>query len=218
MTVFTLRNFDTDPRHDLDLGAGDRNSLIDSAKADALIAEARGQGFTEGHAQGLIKGRTEAETEQADAVRTALATIGQQLEQILNAENERRETMARDIADLLTEIAERVVPEMLEQISVDLVEYRLDQGLRMASRDPGLRIRLSPQAHEVVADRIAEMADALAPGWRPQVISDPAMHAGDLRLNWDSGYLDYSLDRVCNDLLDVLRTTAGELRDKTGTT
>lgn len=54
-----------------------------------------------------------------------------------------------------------------------------------------------------------------ASGQKLEIIADPELADGDSRLEWENGYSEYSLDKICDEILEVVKKVTPEiLKDK----
>lgn len=180
---------------------------------DRLLAEARATALAEGRAVGATQAKAEAEASQQARAAETLEAIRAQLSDLVAQDDVRRRDMERDLVDLLLDVGERAVPDLLDAYSADLALARIRAGYRMASGSPRLTIRVSPGTEAAIGAEIAVLDQGGSAGRLSEVIADPSMRDGDARLEWENGFLDYSLDRVCNELLDALRVAAGKMKN-----
>lgn len=180
---------------------------------DRMLADARAAALAEGRAAGAAAAQAEAEAAQQARIAESLVAIRSQLSDLLGQDAARRREMERDLIDLLRDVGERVVPELLQAYSPDLALARIRAGFRMASGSPRLAIRVSPATEAAIGAEIADLTGVSAAGHRSEIVADPALRDGEARLEWENGFLDYSLDRVCAELLDALRIAAGKMKE-----
>lgn len=192
--------------------APDKPRVFSQEEVNRMLSEARAQALAEGRASGAAQARAEAEASQQARIGDTLVAIRAQLADLLDQDATRRRDMERDLVGLALDVGERVVPELLESYSTDLALARIRAGIQMANGSPRLTIRVSPGTEQATGAEIAVLAQGGMASRPPRIIADPAMHDGDARLEWEDGFLDYSLDHVCGELLDALREAAGKMK------
>lgn len=180
-------------------------------EVERLVTEARETAFAHGRDQGAAEARAEAEAGLSTQIVAALGAVQAGVGDLLTQDEMRRRELEGDVLGLLLDAGERIVPELLAAYSADLALARIRDGLRMASGSARLTIRLSPAVADAVGGQIAALAQGA--DVRPEVVADAALEDGAARLDWDSGAMSYSLDRVCADLLDALREAVAKLKD-----
>ncbi|GAA6199859.1 FliH/SctL family protein [Aquicoccus sp. SU-CL01552] len=185
-------------------------------EVDRLIAEAREAALLQGREEGAAMARAEAEESQAARGAAVLETIAARLSDLLEQEATHRRSLERDVVDMLVDIGERIAPEFLSAYSADLAQARIRAGLRMAGGSAKLTIRVSPEMAQVLEPQLAAMAQSAGIDPAPRLVAEPALGEGEVRLDWDNGGLDYSLERSCTAVLTALREAAGKLNDDQG--
>lgn len=183
---------------------------------EKLLADNRELALAEGRAEGAAAARAEAEAGEAARIAAALEALQGQVADLLAQEAKHRRALERDVVDMLVEIGERLAPELLGAYSADLARARIRDGLRMAGGSPHLTIRVWPGLEKALAAELAGPLAAEAGEIPPRLIADPALGEGAVRLDWDNGSLDYSLERASDAVLAALREAAAKLNDDQG--
>ncbi len=179
-----------------------------------LLIDTRENALAEGREEGALSARAEAEASQTARIAATLESVRDQLAQVLAQDAARRRALERDVVDMLVDIGEQIAPEFLAAYSTDLTRARIRDGLRLAGGSPYLNIRVSPGLEQAIAADLAGLAQEGEA--QPRLRADPALHDGEARLDWESGGLDYSLDRACAAVLSALREAAAKLNDDQG--
>ena len=185
-------------------------------EVDHLVAEAREAGLRQGREEGAAVARAEVEASQTERSTAALEAIAARLTGLVEQDAAHRRALERDVVDMLLEIGERIAPEFLSAYSADLAQARIRAGLRMAGGRAKLTIRVSPEVARQLEPQLAAMAQSAGVEPVPRLVAEPALGAGEARLDWDNGGLDYSLERSCEAVLTALREAAGKLNDDQG--
>jgi len=185
-------------------------------EVDRLVAEAREAALQQGREEGAAVARAEVQESQAARGAAALESIAARMSDLLAQDATHRRALERDVVDMLVDIAERIAPEFLSAYSADLAQARIRAGLRMAGGSPKLTIRVSPEVAQVLEPQLVAMAQSAGVEPAPQLVAEPTLDAGEVRLDWDNGRLDYSLERSCEAVLTALREAAGKLNDDQG--
>ena len=183
---------------------------------ERLLADCREAALAQGREEGVAAARAEAEAGQGARTAAALEAMQGQFSALLAQDRAHRRALERDVVDMLVEIGERIAPELLAAYSADLARARIRDGLRMAGGSPHLTIRVWPGQEQALAPQLAALMAAGGSEAPPQLVADPALGAGDLRLDWENGGLDYSLERACDAVLAALREAAAKLNDDQG--
>lgn len=202
-------NFDDENRRAIHKDA--LSNAEDLAELKAQLEEARQQGFDAGTAHG--RQQAQAEFEQMDAERHAQIreSISAQLAELATQDDMHRHDTERDIVELFSAVAERLVPELLDHYGISLAVDRIRQSVEQARTDPVLTIKTSP---EIIA-----VLESETPGWlsdaarhtQIDLLADPEMNQGAARVQWKGGRLEYDLHEACCAMLKALHDAAGYL-------
>lgn len=205
MTVIFERDFD------LELAREDRQARR-AARArhtpeelfeavEAARAEAFDEGKNAGHAEGL------ADAARADGARraAALEVLGQQIPAMVAANNSHRAALETQVLDFALTVCEQVFPELLRRRAHDRALAQVRRALNVGLGSVSLQISLSSGALQLLQDDLdAEIARNGLQG-RVVLRADPALNDGDARVDWDSGFLEYSFSSICDRILCTLR-------------
>jgi len=176
-----------------------------------ILGDARQQGFEQGRADGLTEGRREAQADLQAQATAATQELRDQLAVFVSQDVERRAELERDLIDMVLEIAERAVPDLLKSHSVEQVQARLADAIGKGARRAELEIQVSPETESILAEVISQITppDRAIP---PKVTADPNLKNGEARMTWENGFMQYSLDRVCEEVLLALRHASEQMK------
>lgn len=204
MTLF-VRDFD----HERDQEAQEARRLLRARHTDeelaAAVAQARAEGRAEGQALGESAGWAAAQDSFAARQAQALDELSPRLETILQDAAAHRQALEAQSLDFALSVCEQVFPEILRGYSHTRAADRVRRSLRMALGSSTLRIHLSPEALTVLAPRIRAAAANRPDSARMELIADPQLADGDVRAEWDNGFMEYSFAAICDQLLTALR-------------
>lgn len=163
---------------------------------EALHQQARAEGFTSGHAEGLAAGQQQVREQLArlaalcDAVARPLQSLDEQVE--------------KELARLATVIARRVIVRELK-LSPELIVQAVRQA---ATALPAAAHELRVHVHP---DDLALLHDLGAVESHWQLLADPALARGDCRLESERSRLDARVDARLAAVVDaVLGDDAGD--------
>lgn len=222
MMALTLRDFDAEndrygaPEATADV-AQDPEVPLYSFTEDELgkmLAEARQQGFDQGHQEGLTEGRREAQADLQAQAMAATQELRDQLAVFVSQDSQRRAELERDLIDMVLDICERAVPDLLKAYSTDQVQARLAEAIGKGARHAELEIQISPETETILAEIIPQITP---PDQKiiPKVVADASLKNGEARMTWENGFMQYSLDRVCEELLLALRHASEQMKLQT---
>ena len=205
MRFFFERDFD----RELEIERGDAPLTDPSVEADALAAQidaAWKAAFAEGAEVGAAAAREEMRRERDARHTDAMARVGEELDRLTRALDTHRANLESDLVDFAVAICERLLPEAVDLLSERRLRAEMIAGLRLVQGEGQCRIRVSPEFRDVVAEDMERMGGAAAN--RVEVLPDPALAAGDARVEWDNGFMEYSFADTCSRLIGALNDIA----------
>lgn len=183
--------------------SGDDRTLTMAEHRDLLdqaVAEANEKGLQEGYAKGDADAR---ETILAKCS-TSIAAVAPQMEAILERSSEHRAHLERQLIAFAYAVAEKVAPDVLRLRAKASVLESIRETLALTLAQPKLVVSVSPAVREAMGSDLEAVAEQLGHKGSLQVSEDPEMTDGEARVSWDDGFMDYSFDRVCEQILDTL--------------
>jgi flagellar assembly protein FliH len=156
---------------------------ITLAEADRLREEAEAQayrkGFAEGHAQ--------AQTEQNQHIATALAIIGDKLQQLgkaLNGIEARLETEAVEVA---VAVAGKLASELIAREPFAEISALATECFQHLVHTPHIVVHIGSDIFEPSKAQLEEIASKRGFQGRLLVMPDPNIKLGDCRIEWAEG-------------------------------
>lgn len=176
-----------------------------------MLADTRQQGFDQGHEEGLAEGRREAQADLQAQATAATQELRDQLAVFVSQDADRRAELERDLIDMVLEICERTIPDLLKSYSTEQVQARLADAIGKGARQAELDIRISPETETVLAEIITQITPPDRKS-SPKITADPSLKNGEAQMSWDNGFMTYSLDRVCEEILLSLRHASEQMK------
>ncbi|APX89199.1 hypothetical protein BV394_05280 [Brevirhabdus pacifica] len=204
MTLFA-RNFD----HEREAEEAEARRLERARHTEeelqAAVALARAEGREEGRMQGMAEGQAAALQSLAARQTEALEALGPAISDLLSQAGAHRQALEAQSLDFALSLCERLIPELLRGHSRDRTAERVRRSLRLALGSSALRIHLAPTTLEALGPGIQAAAAARPDAPALHLLADPELDDGDMRAAWDNGQMEYSYERTCGQILDVLR-------------
>ncbi|MGY6695951.1 MAG: FliH/SctL family protein [Roseinatronobacter sp.] len=204
MTVIFDRDFDLElAREDQSARRLMRARHTDEDLSDA-VAAARDAAFQEGRALGHAEGVAEAATAQNARRAEALQALGPTITELVQANECHRAALEAQVLDFAITVCEQVFPELLRHRAHDRVLAQVRRALEVGLGSVSLRIFLSPEAVHLLREDLNSVILQSGLEGRVELRADPALCNGDARVDWDSGFLEYSFSSICDRILCAL--------------
>ena len=156
------------------------------------LAQAREQGFAEGHAAGLLAARGEL----AGRVAQALQGLAAALPNLAASHEAAIAAVRRDAAGLALAIAGKLAPALIARRPLAEVEALIAECLNERAEEPRFAVRVAAELADPLAERLEELKRAA--GYRGEVVvlGEDGMPPGDCRIEWADGGLARDLAQL----------------------
>lgn len=189
--------------------------LIQSAtkQAEELRKKAQDEGHSEGYRNGLKQAETEiAERSQQLAdqmveqrLSTVLPAVSQLLDEIVTARSECQAEWERELVELSTGIAGKLIRQTFEATPEAMLSVVQD-AVQLAVGKTSLELRLNPNDLEALGDRVRVAVQETARGIEIKLQSDDKVSAGGCVVVTEHGEIDAQLEtmltRISEELLE----------------
>ncbi|MHA7875600.1 FliH/SctL family protein [Roseivivax sp.] len=201
--------FDRDFDRELDMERGDApppERIYTTAEVQEELAAARAQAFAEGEEAGWKKAQDEVLSTADHNRLSALMTIAERMDRLLAGDAEHRAKLEQEILGFIQAVFEKVTPHALAAFGEARLREEIMATLKLALGSAVLRVRLSAEEIERLDPEIRRQADKLGLTARLDIAADAELAAGDGRVDWDDGFMEYSYAAVCERVLHLIRT------------
>lgn len=204
MSYIFDRDFDGELDHERQEAERRARACYTPEDLEAALADARAAAFAEGHAAGRAEGIAESRA-SSEALRSeALGALVPQLERLIGEADRHRAALEAQVLDFTLSVCEQVFPEVLSR-SRDRALDRVRKTIGLALGSACLRIMLSERALPLLRPQIEQAARDIGLKTRVELAAEPALSEGDVRVEWDNGFMEYSFAGVCDRILSALR-------------
>ena len=182
------------------LGAEDRpaptararqKQTLTTEELDRMQADARSQG----------ENNSQARTNQA--LERAIAALTIAVRAALDTSHAEIETLRDEAAHVALAMARKIAPAALAALPAGDVEIALRQAMHQAIGEPRITLRAAPDVTDILQPRLEDIAHEEGYEGRVLIAADPAMKAGDCRIEWRGGGAERS-EQAIEDALTAL--------------
>lgn len=177
------------------------------------VDAARQEGFKAGHDQGV---REAAEATERKAA-AALEALVQRFAKVFARQEEINEAAVRNGVRVADAFVRKLFPDMSRRGALDEVLAVADEVFAIIRNEPKVVIRVSGDLQDRIQERIGAVVAGKGYEGRVDVVGDPAMAAGDCRIDWSGG----GAERRCADILagldEIIERNLGPEPPATGT-
>jgi flagellar assembly protein FliH len=166
------------------LGAEDRpapaararqKQTLTTEELDRMQAEARSEGENNAQARG------------AEALERSIAALTISVRAALDQSHAEIEILRDEAARLALAMAGKLATAALTALPAGDIEIALRQAMHQAIGEPRVTLRAAPAVAEILEPRLADIAHEEGYEGRVAIAADPAMKAGDCRIEWRGG-------------------------------
>lgn len=179
-------------------------AAVSKAEADAYT-----KGWEDGHNSGTINTNATLLARQTEA----LDALSPQIGELIGAGDRHRGALEGQAVGFVLAVFEQVFPEFRSQRALDRVAEQVRHAVGLALGSASLRIFLSEAAAPGLAPMLESAARAQGFEARIEIGADAGLADGDVRVEWDNGFMEYSFDALCAQILDALRRSKAALAE-----
>ena len=182
------------------LGAEDRRApaaharqkqTLSNEELDRMQATARSEG--ENNSQALTN----------QALERSIAALTIAVRAALDTSHAEIENLRDEAAKVALAMALKIAPAALAALPAGDVEIALRQAMHQAIGEPRITLRAAPAVTDVLQPRLDDIAHEEGYEGRISIAADPAMKAGDCRIEWRGGGAERS-DQTIEDAIKAL--------------
>lgn len=172
------------------------------------VAEARSEGFQEGHAEATRDLSSAVEQRLADT----LDAINGQIQGLFSSYEQDREEHNRDAVAVATIIVRKLFPAMNMDKAIDEIGHMVTEALQRTSGEASLIIRVHPDLKDTVETKANELAVMRGQEGAITVMADDAVAAGDAAVEWEGGGMIRDSQLMWQEIDKVIERNLGEER------
>lgn len=187
--------------------------LIQNATKQA--EEIRRKAQADGHSEGYRNGLKQAETEIAQRsqqladelveqrLSTVLPAVSQLLDEIVTARSQCQAEWERELVDLSTGIAEKLIRRTFEA-TPDAMTGLVQDAVQLAVGKTSLELRLNPRDLEALGDRVRVAVRESARGIEVKLLGDDKVSPGGCIVMTEHGEIDAQIETLLTRISDEL--------------
>jgi flagellar assembly protein FliH len=134
-----------------------------------------------------LEGENNAQARGAEALERSIAALTISVRAAMDQSHAEIEILRDDAARLALTMARKIAPAALAALPAGDIEIALRQAMHQAIGEPRVTLRAAPAVTEVLEPRLADIALEEGYEGRVMIAADPAMKAGDCRIEWRGG-------------------------------
>jgi flagellar assembly protein FliH len=150
-----------------------------------------------------LEGENNAQARTTEALERSIAALTISVRAALDQSHAEIENLRDEAARLALAMAKRIAPAALAALPAGDVEIALRQAMHQAIAEPRITLRAAAAVTEVLESRLAGIAQEEGYEGRVLIAADPAMKAGDCRIEWRGGGAERS-EQTIEDALTAL--------------
>lgn len=204
------RDFDEEAEFEQRRRIHAKRAIYTPEDLEAAVQKARKEAYEDGR----MSGRTEANIEAAESVASrsadALVVLAPQLKQIIAQADQHKAALEYQLLDYVLTVFRQVAPELARDTALVRTEAEIKKAIRMAVGTSFLRIHVPADLAGDLTEGIEQQVQASGYSGRVQIQTDPRMKAGDTRVVWDNGLMDFSLTELSDKVLIALKQAAAD--------
>lgn len=154
-------------------------------------------------AKARAEGENNATVRTTEALERQIAALTISVRAALDQSHAEIENLRDEAARVALAMAKKIAPAALAALPAGDVEIALRQAMHQAIGEPRITLRTAPAVAQVLEPRLADIAHEEGYDGRVLIATDPAMKAGDCRIEWRGGGAERS-EQAIEDALTAL--------------
>ncbi len=186
-------------------GAANAGDAAPASDIERALADARAEGFAEGHRSGVAEAHAAIEHHAAcalDALNANFAALGDDLRQ-------REAEIAQQSAALAVIICRKFLPSRYRETAPDEITDLVATFLPRIAGMPKVTVRVAASLVAPLAERLSEVSRAAAFAGAVETASDTAVAEGDCRIEWSRGGVARDWASLWHEVDALLEETVG---------
>ncbi|GGE50831.1 hypothetical protein GCM10011360_42330 [Primorskyibacter flagellatus] len=208
-TIFE-RDFDEEAEFEARRRIHQKRSIYTPEDMDEAVRKASKEAYEDGRLAGRAEASVEAAESTSSRTADALVVLAPRLQQILTQADQHKAALEYQVLDYVLTIFRQLAPELLDQTALLRTEHEIKKAIRMAIGASLLRIHVPADLAGELTDGINDQVQRAGFQGRVQIQTDNRMRAGDTRVEWDNGLMEFSLTELCDKILTALKQAAGD--------
>lgn len=167
---------------DEDFATGDKPTMtVVEAERRRVDAEAQA------HRKGFAAGQAQAQAEAAQRAATALSLIADGLARLDRALGDIEARLETEAVQVAVAVASKLAPQLVAREPLAEISALATECFQRLVTTPHIVVRIGADIYETAKEKLEEIARARGYEGRLVVSPDPAMTAGDCRIEWADG-------------------------------
>lgn len=217
MTDIFARNFDFEIEEEAaqieEDAASSSQSTVTLVQAEMMAEQAKKSGYDEGIIAGAARALSEERASRSARCDEALVMLASNFADIAARDARLRAEVELEMAELVTGIGERLLPDLFEGHIADALVARINSALKFASGEGHVSIKVPPELAEELTPRLEGLIQSLDHDTvQFRVVADTQIDDGTIRMNWRNGFLEYDPALASAEALNTLKEAIVELR------
>ncbi|MBO9428622.1 hypothetical protein [Sulfitobacter sp. R18_1] len=204
MNCVITRNFDLEDQEAARRKATGEDKVFSLEDHNRALADAVSKAKEEAYQEGYNAGEEAAKASILEGCSKTLEMIAPQMKEFLDATTTHQRTLETEVADFALSIGQKVFPDLVEQVSWERAREEIKRVLEKCIGRPKLKIFVSAEVHETMADDLEELAATVDHGQTVEIVVDKEFSNGDAKVVWDDGFMSYSFEDVCNEIMKTV--------------
>ncbi|WP_375690001.1 hypothetical protein [Pseudooceanicola sp. LIPI14-2-Ac024] len=209
------RDFDGEIETRVRLAESRVGAIYTRDEYDAAIKNAAAQAYEDGRLAGRTEAAMAAEESEARRQLTALEAIAPAMRNLLEDADHHHAVLEAQMLDFVLSVFRQVAPQVVEGLAREQARREVEGAIRMALSSAILKVHFAPAEKQDGEEHVQRTARLQGYAGRVEVLPDPELAAGDVRVAWDHGVMRYSFDDICRKVLDALAAAQAAAQART---
>ncbi len=169
------------------------------------VNAAREEGFAAGKKEGIAEAANATEHQ----IMELLKKMEGQFTELFRMQSESNSATAHDATTVAVVVARKILPDLNQRNALGEVERFAEMALEKAIQEPHVVMRVNPQMHGSLAERIDALIAGKEYGGQIKLIADDDIPVGDCRMEWRNGGAERNIAAKMREIDEIIERNLG---------
>jgi len=199
------RDFDEEEEFEARKRIHEKRAIYTPEDLEEAVQKASAAAYEDGRMAGRAEASVEHQDSTASKTADTLVMLAPKLQEILTKSDQHRAALEAQVLDYVLTVARQLLPEILDKTAIIRTEAEVKKAIKMALGASSLRIYIPSELAGEMSTSIEQQVQAAGFDGRVHIQADHRLRAGDARVDWDHGAMDFSLTELCDRTLQALK-------------
>jgi flagellar assembly protein FliH len=200
-----LRDIDAEIALERKRAISGEDRTFSKAEHDELVTKAAESARNTGYEEGYKAGREAERADVLSEIKVVMESLTPKMEGFLAGISDHQARLEDQVLDFVMSACIKVLPEAVDTWGRDRVMQEIESTISRCIDKPSLKITASERAAYELRNQLDELAAEKGFKGDISVLGGPDLTRGEVRIEWDNGFMEYRMPEVCDEIIAALK-------------